>query len=398
MEESFVVIETVGPKPAASAFEVVERKGIGHPDTICDALAESVSGALLKYYVEHFGRPLHHNGDKVLLVGGEARPKFGGGSLIKPMSIILAGRATASFHGEHIPIEDIAVASVNDWMARYFPGLRSGREFLVTPAIHTGSADLVELFARGEGTVPLANDSSIGVGFYPLTALESTVLDLDRLLVECHRQRPEIGLDTKIMATRFDAACELTVACAFVGAHLADLPAYEAAKSRLRNELTSAARETLKGAAVAVNTADSADGTSVFLTVTGSSAEGGDDGETGRGNRANGLITPCRPMSMEASAGKNCVTHTGKIYQILASRVARALVLEFPELVSCECFLVSRIGQPIDRPQRAFVRTGGSVRAGEELRHRVEEIIRTELKAAPALWREALSTGGFMVF
>ncbi len=56
---------------------------------------------------------------------------------------------------------------------------------------------------------------------------------------------------------------------------------------------------------VHVNTADDIKKKSVFLTVTGTSAEMGDDGSVGRGNRCNGLITPNRPMSMEATSGKN---------------------------------------------------------------------------------------------
>ena len=58
------------------------------------------------------------------------------------------------------------------------------------------------------------------------------------------------------------------------------------------------------------------DESGIYLTVTGLSAEQGDDGEVGRGNRVNGLITPSRAMSLEAAAGKNAVAHVGKLYNL----------------------------------------------------------------------------------
>ena len=77
---------------------------------------------------------------------------------------------------------------------------------------------------------------------------------------------------------------------------------------------------------VHINTADDINTGSVFLTVTGTSAEMGDDGSVGRGNRCNGLITPNRPMSMEATSGKNPINHIGKIYNILSTKLAKECV------------------------------------------------------------------------
>ena len=84
--------------------------------------------------------------------------------------------------------------------------------------------------------------------------------------------------------------------------------------------------------------------------MTGSSAEAGDDGEVGRGNRVNGLITPHRPMTMEATAGKNPVSHVGKLYNIVASRIANRIVGEISDAEAATCTMVSRIGDPIDQP------------------------------------------------
>ena len=88
-----------GPSPASLPLEIVERKGLAHPDSLCDALAENLSVALSRYYIERFGIILHHNVDKALLCGGAARAAFGGGEVMEPIDIYLAGRATGEFKG-----------------------------------------------------------------------------------------------------------------------------------------------------------------------------------------------------------------------------------------------------------------------------------------------------------
>src|SRR5450756_525052 len=87
---------------ADDIVEVVERKGLGHPDSICDALAETLSRSLCLEYRDRFGKVLHHNVDKALLSGGRAAPAFGGGSVLAPMNIYLAGRAVINVGNEVI--------------------------------------------------------------------------------------------------------------------------------------------------------------------------------------------------------------------------------------------------------------------------------------------------------
>ncbi len=62
----------LSPLATSDDVEVVERKGAGHPDTICDALAETLSRNLCREYQSRFGYILHHNVDKALLCGGRA--------------------------------------------------------------------------------------------------------------------------------------------------------------------------------------------------------------------------------------------------------------------------------------------------------------------------------------
>src|SRR5450759_5725553 len=111
----------ISPLQTADEVEIVERKGIGHPDTICDALAETLSRNLCQEYQRRFGQLLHHNVDKALLCGGRAAATFGGGSVIAPINIYLAGRAIADVGGEAIPIKEIAVDGSRAWLQANLP-------------------------------------------------------------------------------------------------------------------------------------------------------------------------------------------------------------------------------------------------------------------------------------
>jgi S-adenosylmethionine synthetase len=102
-----ITIERLEGAPvAAQALEIVERKGRGHPDTVCDALAEELSLALSRYYLKRFGAILHRNVDEVLLRGGASRAAFGGGEGVAPIEIFLAGRACCEVGGVPVPVAD----------------------------------------------------------------------------------------------------------------------------------------------------------------------------------------------------------------------------------------------------------------------------------------------------
>jgi len=379
------------PSPASQPLEIVERKGLGHPDTICDALAENLSRALSRVYLERCGAILHHNVDKALLCGGAARPAFGGGELTEPIDIYLAGRATAEFGGVTIPVDEIAVEESRRWLRENLRHLDPQRHVRIHPRIRPASPDLAALFLRRrEAGAPLANDTSLGVGFAPLDALERAVLAVERALnaPAAKAAHPEIGEDIKVMGMRRGGDLSLTVACALVGRHVASLDDYRAKKARIRDIAVAAAGG---GAEVAVNTADGDAADSVYLTVTGLSAEAGDDGQVGRGNRVNGLITPYRPMSLEAAAGKNPVTHVGKLYNLLANRIARALVDEVPGVREAYCYLVSRIGRPITEPRIMDLKLRlEDAAALAALEPRVAEVARGQVAGLTTLWRELL--------
>ena len=361
-----------------NGVEIVERKGLGHPDTICDALAENLSRTLCREYRRKFGRILRHNVDKALLCGGRAAPAFGGGTVLAPIDIYLAGRAVAEAGGEAVALEELAVQSSRAWLRANLHALDAEHDVQLHTLIRPGSQDLEHLFSRsGRDNSPLANDTSIGVGHAPLSRLERLVLSVERSINATDRSRvdPAWGEDVKVMGIRRGDAVELTVACAMIGRHLRHVDDYLGEKRKIENlarEL--AAQHGFSSCEIAVNTADDLSTGSVYLTVTGTSAEAGDDGEVGRGNRVNGLITPCRPMSLEAAAGKNPVTHVGKIYNVLAARISQAL-LAVPEIAAAQCLMVSRIGKPVAEPavvQIAIATRDGFPLAG--LKGQIDEI------------------------
>lgn len=379
-----------GPPMDRSAVEVVERKGLGHPDSICDALAEAFSVSLCRFCLERFGIILHHNVDKALLRGGSARPAFGGGEVIEPIEIFLAGRATTAFKGIDVPVAELALETSRAWFAHHFHALDVERHVRIRPLVRPGSQDLIDLYLRQERRgAALANDTSCGVGFAPLSELETVVLEVERELNSptTRINQPEIGQDIKVMAVRRGQAVHLTIACAFVDRFLRNAAQYGQAKLAVAEIVRSvAARHTGKSVQVDVNAADDLDAGSVYLTVTGTSGEAGDDGEAGRGNRVNGLITPYRPMTMESVAGKNPVTHVGKLYNLCASLIAQRLVAEIPEIAAAHCFMVSEIGRPVDRPQIVDVRLQPvDARPVNGLRPMVEAVVRGEFEGISRL-------------
>ena len=369
--------------------EIVERKGLGHPDTICDALAENLSRNLCRHYLDRFGTILHHNVDKALLCGGSAVPAFGGGQVKVPIDIHLAGRAIAFVGDRSVPIDEIAIEGSRTWLRETLHALDVDRHVRLHSKVRPGSRALGDLYGRGAAGRMLANDTSIGVGYAPMSALELLVLRVENVLNGRQRavHHPAWGEDVKVMGVRHGMVVSLTIACAMIDRHLGRIDDYlaeTAAIRRLAQDL--AADHGFDDCHVAVNSADAPDASSLYLTVTGTSAEAGDDGEVGRGNRVNGLITPCRPMSLEAAAGKNPVSHVGKIYNIVAREIAEAVVSTVAEVAAAECHMVSRIGSPVDLPALTHVRL--STRDGspvDRLEATVGDIVARQLRGAASL-------------
>ncbi|MEM4297924.1 MAG: methionine adenosyltransferase [Nitrososphaerota archaeon] len=397
--KSFIHIEDLKRKPVAELeVEMVERKGKGHPDSLIDGACEAVSRSLCMYYRQKFDTILHHNVDKGVLVGGQSNPRFGGGEVVEPIYILVAGRATSYVvRGggvEQVPVGGIVISAVKGYLKSALRFLDTERHVIVDYRIKPGSTDLVSVF-KEKGKVPLSNDTSIGVGFAPFTSTERLTLETERLLnsERVKKELPELGEDIKVMALRKGREVDLTVAVATVCHLIPDASHYMSVMDEARRRVEDlASKITDFDVRVRVNAGDLYAKGSYYLTVTGTSAEAGDDGNTGRGNRPNGLITPMREYSMEATAGKNPVNHTGKIFNALAQRTAERIHKDVNGVKEVYVRLLSRIGAPIDRPQVASVGlildkdvSASSVKAD------VEAIVNEELSRVTDLTNAILS-------
>jgi len=368
-------------------IEMAERKGIGHPDTICDYVTEQISIELSKYYLKEFGAIMHHNVDKALLIGGQSKPAYKGGKIIKPISLIIAGRATQQVRDKIIPVEEIAVETAKKWLRENIRHLDVSRDVQITSKIRPGSTDLVELFNRfGKGEIPLANDTSFGAGFYPTTFLQDTIIKIEELLNAQSTKNifPFIGEDIKVMGVKDHSKNYFTIAIAMIDKYIADLNDYVSKIKQLKEFVLT--KLLLTETTIYINTADDYLHESIYLTVTGTSAESGDDGQVGRGNRINGLITPYYPMSLEATAGKNPVSHIGKIYNYFAMDLSRAIVKNnFAD--EALVFIVSQIGKPINEPQLMHFKLK-NIRVDKE---QIEDLAKEKLIGLNKYWKRIIN-------
>ena len=353
-KRNIVVTEAIGKYIEDLPVEIVERKGIGHPDSLCDGIAERISVEYSRWCQQNLGTLLHHNFDKVQLVAGEVEVGYGGGYMIKPIRIQIAGRGTPSFQGQKVPLDAIAIEAARAHIRETMRYLDPDRHMVIDSYAGRGADELAYVVDR-----VTANDTSFGVSHWPRSGLEHAVYETARYINYELIDRFPIGEDVKVMGARQDSSLILTVALPFMAEQVHDASEYI--------ELRGAAQETIQAYAdsldnrqvrVMVNTADDVAGGAVYLTLTGTSAEMGDDGSVGRGNRINGLITPFRSASLEAACGKNPISHVGKVYNVLAMIAARDIVERVPTVREATVYLLSQIGAPLDQPlvATAYVR------------------------------------------
>jgi S-adenosylmethionine synthetase len=394
------VEEAMGRSPSQGGIEIVERKGLGHPDTICDLVMEQISQDLSKAYVEKLGRVLHHNCDKGLLVAGQAEHRLGGGQVLEPMRLVIGDRATLV---REFDVAEIAVQSAKTWFRENLPEIDPNRHLTYQVELKGGSEELTSIF-RETATIAPANDTSAAVGYAPLSEVEQLVLDAERFLngMEFKTRYPGSGQDVKVMGVRKGPHLDLTVAMPLLDRYVESEASYFQQKEEMRQLLTTFLRsrlDRLKDIAVSLNTLDRprAGLAGMYLSVLGTSAEDADSGEVGRGNQVNGIIALNRPRGSEAAAGKNPVSHVGKIYSVLTGLLAEQIYREVPELEGVVVWLCSRIGMPINEPQVAAVQVSLKARAKyREVVDPIRQIVGRELARIPELCN-ALAQGKYSI-
>jgi S-adenosylmethionine synthetase len=341
-------------------LEIVERKGLGHPDHICDAIMNEVSVSLSREYIKRYGSVLHHNIDKGLLAAGEVKRNFGGGEVKRPMLMVFGDRATYDVDGDAVPIDEIAVNTAKRWFKKNLRFVDPDRHVRYQVELARGSEALRDIFSR-KGKFYGANDTSAAVGYAPFTPTERIVLDTERYInsPSFKKEFPETGEDVKIMGSREGSELNLTIALAFVDRLIENENQYFQRKSEVIEDVTRFVKSRVKfdGVNIDINTLDKKGRGmgGIYLTVLGTSADDGDGGQVGRGNRVNGVIPLNRPTCSEAAAGKNPVSHVGKIYNLLTYEIAQHVHQKVPGVKEVYVWLLSQIGRSIDDPKVAGI-------------------------------------------
>jgi S-adenosylmethionine synthetase len=345
-ERNIVIAEATGQFIEDMPVEIVERKGIGHPDSLCDGIAERVSVEYTAWCQENLGTLLHHNFDKVQLVAGEVDVGYGGGHLLTPIRIQIAGRGTPAFQGKKVPMDDIAIRAAKAHIRETMRYLDPDKHVVVDSFAGRGAEELQYVVDH-----VTANDTSFGVSHWPRSGLEHVVYETAQFInYELINQYP-VGEDVKVMGMRRGDGMTLTIAMPFIATQVQNAEQYveikKAAEAGIQDFASQLDERKIK---VMVDTADDVEGGAVYLTLTGTSAEMGDDGAVGRGNRVNGVIAPFRATSLEAPCGKNPISHVGKVYNLLALLTAQDIVEKVPTVKEATVYLLSQIGAPLDQP------------------------------------------------
>lgn len=345
---------------ADQPFEIVERKGLGHPDTICDAVMEQVAVQLAQAYLKICGRVLHFNADKGLLVAGQVDCHPGGGHVITPMRLVMGDRATFEWRKKRVPVAEIAELVASTWFKQHLPHVDPLKHLTCQVELKPAPAELQSVSERRGG--PVANDTSAAVGYAPFTPTERLVFQVEQFLNSASFKKAfsDTGQDVKVLGVRTRGQVTLTVAMPLLSSAIRTESQYFARKTEVLKALQSFVKQKVEprlSAEVTLNALDrrGAGVEGMYLSLLGTSAEAGDSGEVGRGNRVSGVISLRRPASAEAAAGKNPMAHVGKIYNVLAHVLAGEIYRKVKGLREVTVWLTSQIGRPVSSPQFVMV-------------------------------------------
>lgn len=377
----------------AAVQEVVERKGMGHPDTLADGLGEELSSVYSKYTLKKFGYILHHDFDKVGILGGKSQVRFGEGSITKPITLLINCRASYSFGDEEIPLEDMLKDAARKFIFARYPTLKNNDITITYNVNPSSSPGNVNNYSKGgarkywfnprgpedlpEVSTLNSNDSVIVCGYAPLSTTERICIEVEQYLnSDSYKKKNKwCGTDIKLQVTGEKKKSGITICVPQLASRVNDIDEYidnlAKAKQDIKDYVSKNISQNIE-LEVNLNTRDNLKTPELYLTAIGSSIESGDIGMVGRGNRVNGLITPNRPMSIEAPYGKNPVYHVGKLYSVASHIIARKI----SDLIGgyCEVFILSQSGRLVKDPWKIVVKS--SVRGKDPvIKKTVEEEI-----------------------
>ncbi len=374
------------------SFELVERKGIGHPDTLADGVAEAISLEFSNYCYDHFGAVLHQTLDKIMFIGGKGEFGFNKGRMLKPWNLVINGRMTESFGNNKIDYKKLAANSAIDYLHRVVPNLDTDHWLNIIFYTSTSSKNPTWFHPRTLADVPdaikpYANDTSTAVGYWPLSLTEQLTLLMEKYFYHENGspRLPFVGQDIKVMSIRKKKDIEITICIPFFSAQTPDAKTYFGRKREIQNDLQDLASSFVKGkykVKVNVNTQDEmikkpSEGKGFYFVISGSALDSGEEGVVGRGNRSRGIISNVRPYSMEGIQGKNPSYYVGKVYNYVADLLSKAVAEEF----GCECnvFISSRNGDDLKIPRHVIVQTSKPISSKKKIATTLGEILERNL-------------------
>lgn len=372
-----LVVTQGASDPNIRPFDIAERKGVGHPDTIADALAYSFSRNYSTWCEEYAGRILNHWVDKTTCVGARTVVDYGSVDIIEPIRVLLIGKLTRAFGDVIVPVEEILDSTVRDHFSsvltpdavNHFVAQvlnTAGVAVDHDPSFYEPSRDDGDDLVRA-GIV--ANDTMFVVGH----AWRSLLLDLadvvEGSLLGSHNA---IGTDIKMMLTRAGSEVDIVAAVPVIPTRVANRSDYLEILDVAEHSTRAAVSERLEGHGlrlrrISLNTKDRHGG--AYLAPFGSSLGKGDVGAVGRGNRNSGGIEPYSSWTAEAPAGKNPLSHGGRIYPELCTELARRISDHVGEYV--DVGIHARNGDDLRSPALVVVRGARDFGLGDRTSARI---------------------------
>ena len=381
-------------------FEVVETKGKGHPDNICDTLAEKISSNYSKYCVENYGVILRHMVDKLAILGGGSKVQFAKGEMIAPIRVLVNGRFTDRYRDKKIDYMNIVNNTIKGYFKELFPLLDINKYLIIIDNTHHNEgpgvvyddnnitknerAKFFEIvdekdIARHNNSFR-CNDTSTTVSYYPMSKLEKTVLSIEQFLnsEEYKKKNCWVGNDIKVMGIRKMDKIEITACVPLISLYVSCLEDYINKLNLLKVDIEQEIRKTFKDNEIIIylNTRDNYEKNDLYMTAIGSAIESGDEGAVGRGNRTRGVIPFARNFSMEASCGKNPVYHTGKLFTAIGDVISEKIYEKYSleNIVYC----TSKMGDEISNPWNISVELNKNV--SDEIQENIKKIVEKTIK------------------
>ena len=399
---TFNISQAPFPKADLLDFEIVERKGIGHPDTLCDAIAERASRYYSQYFLKKYNRLAHHWFDKVMLLVGQSIIEYGHGEIVQPYTIIYAGKAVVSVGNEAVPLSEILTKAASDVLSETLVNFNPKKDLKVEVRLSNyvgpgqkkdryNPSDVSELFSP-DNKKRVSNDCNVCSGYAPLSTLETLVKSVEGYLVSdsYREQYQDTGFDVKIVGIRKEGKISLFVNIPFIADKISSREYYLKRVSDLKTDVESFINGINCNVEIVIN--PEKDTGRSYLTVTGSVADTGDVGVVGRGNRLNGLITPMRPMSIEASSGKNPIDHTGKLYGVASQEIANKIWEKTG--IESQVHLVTFKEYPVSKPESILVYVHENI--DNTSKNKIEEIVKACLENIPQITHSMITDGYVM--